>query len=172
MSETFYNLAFSVLSLLILGGALGVLFFKNLLHSAVSLFFCLAGMSGLYILLSADFLAVAQLLIYAGGILVLMIFGIFLTANIYGKTHEFKERKSFWLVGLGVGFVLFSLLAAIISKTPWALQTVKHESSVEHLGNLLLSKYILPFELISVVLLFAMVGSVLLVKKEMEDTES
>ncbi|MCB0326852.1 MAG: NADH-quinone oxidoreductase subunit J, partial [Bdellovibrionales bacterium] len=61
---------------------------KNILHAAVSLFFCLASVAALYILLGADFLGVVQLLIYAGGILVLLIFGIFLTSGIYKEESK------------------------------------------------------------------------------------
>jgi NADH:ubiquinone oxidoreductase subunit 6 (subunit J) len=142
---------------------------KNLLHAAVALFFCLTGVAALYVLLGADFLAVAQLLIYAGGILVLIIFGVFLTARIYGGTKlEVTGSKMPWKFGLAVAFGVFMATWTILSKATWRAVEPKYAVTTKELGNLFLTKYVLAFELISILLLFVMVGAAVLVRKEME----
>ncbi len=145
-----------------------VLVFRNLLHAAVSLFFCLAGVAGLYILLGADFLGVSQLLIYAGGILVLLIFGIFLTANMYDPRRVPSPSRGHWLLGLGCAGAFFVLVWMLVWQTDWpTIEPGVREPTIRSIGELLLTKYLLPFELISVLLLFAMVGAAILVRKEM-----
>lgn len=169
MSEVFYNLAFMAFAGLTAASALMVVFLRNLLHAAVALFFCLCGVAALYILLGADYLGVAQLLIYAGGILVLLIFGIFLTSRIYDAKSEFEERKNFWLQGLGIAVLVFGVSSMVISKTPWPSKEPVHSATTAGIGELFLTKYLLPFELISVLLLLAMIGAVILVRKELKE---
>ena len=170
MSQTFHSLVFLLFAALTIGSGACVVFMNNLLHAAVALFFSLAGVAGLYLTMGADFLGVTQLLVYAGGILVLLIFGIFLTSNIQKAPIEFKDRKAPWAVGLMVAVAMFVSVAGIISSFAWPEKTPEYVPTVAGIGNLFLSKYLLPFELISLLLLFAMIGSVMLVKKEVEET--
>ncbi len=172
MKETFIDLAFYAISALTILGALGVLFLKELLHGAVCLFFSLFGVAMLYVMLGADFLGVSQLLVYAGGVLVLLIFGVFLTSKIKDQTLFFKERKHFWILGLMVSLFLFFIVQAMLKDAQFNPSKESLTSSTAAIGNLLLSKYLLPFELISLLLLFAMIGSVLLVKKELPEGDA
>ncbi len=169
MTEIAYTLSFSMLAGLTAISALLVLTLRNVLHSAVALFFALLGVAGLYVLLGADFLAAVQLLIYAGGILVLIIFGVFLTTRAYQVQLNFSERSlsKFWGATISMG--VFALMAAGIHFVEWPMGTPNFEPTVASLGDLLLSKYLLPFEIVSVLLLFAMIGAIILVRKEFKE---
>ncbi len=169
MADIFYNLAFTIFATMTAVAAIFVVCLKNLLHAAVALFFCLSGVAALYILLGADFLGVAQLLIYAGGILVLLIFGIFLTARIYDSNIEERKNKYSWVMGVLTSVTIFGVISMVLSRTQWPLKATTYSPSTKGLGELFLTKYLLPFELISVLLLFAMIGSVILVRKELKE---
>lgn len=169
MGSAFHDLIFFVFAALTVASAVCVLMMNNLLHAAVSLFFSLTGVAALYLIMGADFLGVTQLLVYAGGILVLLIFGIFLTARLHESSVEFKERPVIWSVGIGIAFATFAAISSVISSQAWVTKTPEYVSTTSKLGELFLSKYLLPFELISLLLLMAMIGSVLLVKKEIEE---
>lgn len=170
MTETFYNLAFVFLAIMTVVPALLVVSLKNLLHAGVALFFSLTGVAGLFILLGADFLGVIQLLAYAGGILVLIIFGVFLTARIYeGTKFEVSDRKVPALLGGAIAFVVFVVLSMVISKAEFVTVSGDFKPTTQALGDLFLTKYLLPFELISILLLFVMVGAAVIVRKEIGD---
>lgn len=168
MSETLFNLTFLFFSGLTAISALFVVLLRNLLHAAVALFFCLTGVAALYILLGADFLGVTQLLIYAGGILVLLIFGIFLTARIYDTKVELGGKGPPWYVGLAVAAAIFGVVWVVITRAQFPSKVPVHLPTTQGLGELFLTKYLLPFELVSVLLLFAMIGAVILVRKEVK----
>ena len=134
---------------------------NQLLYAAVGLLFTLFGVAGLYVFLWADFIAGVQLLVYIGGILVLIIFGIMLTNQIS------SVRLSQTNVQQGVGAVvvtwLFIFLSMVITKTPWLIQpAIEPESTTAGVGVLLLTRYLLPFEVISVLLLGALIGAAVL----------
>jgi len=145
--------------------ALFVVLNNQLLYAAVSLLFTLFGVAGLYVFLWADFIAGVQLLVYIGGILVLIIFGIMLTNQIS------SVRLSQTNVQQGVGAVvvtwLFIFLSMVINKTPWLIQpALEPESTTRGIGTLLLTKYLLPFEIISILLLGALIGAAVLCREE------
>jgi len=144
----------------ILSAALVVLN-NQLLYSAIALLFTLFGVAGLYIFLWADFVAGIQLLVYIGGINVLIIFGIMLTNKIS------SVRLSQTNVQQGVGGVVsiwFCLILFLtISKTPWFGEySLEPTETVAAVGTLLLTKYLLPFEAISLLLLGALIGAAFL----------
>tara|TARA_B100001741_G_scaffold277539_1_gene248990 strand:+ start:105 stop:599 length:495 start_codon:yes stop_codon:yes gene_type:complete len=134
---------------------------NQLLYSAIALLFSLFGVAGLYIFLWADFIAGIQLLVYIGGINVLIIFGIMLTNKI--SSVRLSQTNVQQGVGAVVALWLLILISLVISKTPW-LQTEALEpaETVSVIGTLLLSKYLLPFEAISLLLLGALIGAALL----------
>lgn len=142
-----------------------VVFSKNLVHSAVALLFSFFGVAGLYIFLWADFLAGAQVLVYVGGILVLILFGIMLTQKIMSVqiTHSTVQKS---VGGVSVGLVLLGLIYMIV-KTPWlTVEASEVESTTEIIGSLLLTDYILAFEVASVLLLAALIGAAMLSRKD------
>jgi NADH-quinone oxidoreductase subunit J len=158
------ELFFYFFSLVVLGIGCVVAFSKNLLRSAFALFFVLFGIAGFYILLGGDFVAVTQIMVYAGGVNVLLIFGTMLTADV---SHPTDSNPSFQVVFTLVGGALiFCLLFGITMTTQWGTRI--HGEMVpttRSLGTLLLKEYILPFEVISFLLVSAMVGALFLVNK-------
>ena len=134
---------------------------NQLLYSAIALLFSLFGVAGLYIFLWADFIAGIQLIVYIGGINVLIIFGIMLTNKI--SSVRLSQTNVQQGVGAVVALWLMILISLVISKTPWLLnESVEPSETVGPIGTLLLSKYLLPFEAISLLLLGALIGAALL----------
>ena len=137
---------------------------NQLLYSAIALLFTLFGIAGLYIFLWADFIAGVQLLVYIGGINVLIIFGIMLTNRI----ASIRLSQTNIQQGLGGVFSLwlFIIISIVISKTKWyQVSPVEPSSTVRDVGTLLLTKYLLPFEAVSVLLLGALIGAAVLSRK-------
>ena len=159
---------FYVFAALTLVPACVVVFSRNLLYSAFSLLFTLSGVAALYALLGADFLAITQVLVYVGGILILILFGVMFTQRVYDLKAEamsFNRLRS----GL-MGIVVFVTLWSVGHSVPWPAQpTQPPRPTSATLGNLLLSKYLLPFEVISVLLLVVLIGAVIVGKKEVEE---
>ena len=163
------ELIFLGLILVIVCSAFWVVISPNLVHSAVSLLITLFGVAGLYVFLYADFLAATQIVIYVGGILVLIIFGVMLTNKI--DKPVIASDSSNKVIGLFVSSFIFSMLAIIVLQTPWNINSdiSQGPSTVELIGHLILGKYLLPFELISVLLLAALAGSAMLARKKIDD---
>jgi NADH-quinone oxidoreductase subunit J len=166
----FLTIAFYLLAGLAIGTAVVVVFARNLIHSAYALLFTLFSVAGLYVLLGADFLAAAQILIYVGGIMVLMLFGVMLTNRIYGVT---LHTGTYQLVpGLVAFLALASVLIGVLTRTRWAHQSVvdhlAYEPTAESIGLSFLTKYLLPFEVASVLLLAALIAAAMLVRPEEE----
>jgi len=161
------DFAFIVISFIVLVSALWVVIGPNLVHSAVSLLFTFFGVSGLYVLLYADFLAGTQVVIYVGGILVLIIFGVMLTNKIDGPIIPSSSRNQ--VVGLISSLSLLVLLLGGIYSTEWpsALpEDMVSEGTVHTIGHMLMNEYILPFEIVSLLLLAALVGAAVLSRKK------
>jgi len=158
---------FWVFAAMVLLPGVMVVFSRNLLYAAFSLLFTLAGVAGLYALLGADFLAVTQVLVYIGGILVLILFGVMFTQKVYDLKAEamsFKRRRAAVL-----GVLVFTALTAAILSVDWPQSTREMQPTSAPLGNLLLSEYLLPFEMISVLLLVVLIGAVVVGKKEVQE---
>tara|TARA_S200000501_G_scaffold55248_1_gene45400 strand:+ start:209 stop:703 length:495 start_codon:yes stop_codon:yes gene_type:complete len=134
---------------------------NQLLYSAIALLFSLFGVAGLYIFLWADFIAGIQLIVYIGGINVLIIFGIMLTNKI--SSVRLSQTNVQQGVGAVIALWLMILISLVISKTPWLqIESSEPSETVSVIGTLLLSKYLLPFEAISLLLLGALIGAALL----------
>ncbi|MBC8216701.1 MAG: NADH-quinone oxidoreductase subunit J [Candidatus Marinimicrobia bacterium] len=137
---------------------------KNLIHSAVALLFTFFGVAGLYAFLWADFMAGAQVMIYIGGILVLIMFGIMLTNKIQSVniSHSSMQKNA----GAVVVVAILGLLIWMIQKTPWKITTAEEPiQTTGQIGNLLMSEYLLPFEVASILLLAALIGAAMLSRK-------
>ena len=134
---------------------------NQLLYSAVALLITLFGVAGLYVFLWADFIAGVQLIVYIGGILVLIIFGIMLTNRI--SSVRLSQTNVQQGIGAVVSIWLLILISLVISKTPWLQsEAVEPISTVNNIGVLLLTKYLLPFEAASLLLLGALIGAAVL----------
>lgn len=162
MDDTGSAVAFWMLSMLTVGSALGVAVVRNLVQSVVFLVVTFLGVAGLFVLLSADFLAVAQVLIYAGAISVLIIFAIMLTPR---AERNNAETFFHWPALLVAGSLLVTI-AAIILTTEWSETGQGLPETASVIGEALLNKYVLPFEIASVLLLIAMLGAILLVQED------
>ena len=145
--------------------AVMVVYSKKLLNSAIALLFTLFGVAGLYIFLWADFLAAVQVVVYIGGILILIIFGIMLTNRITTVhiSHSSIQRGYGGMVVVG----LMGFLGWMIVRTPWLQkQALEPEQTVATIGRLLLTDYLMPFEVTSVLLLGALIGAATLSRAE------
>ena len=158
------ELFFYFFAAMVLGIGCIVAFSKNLLRSAFSLFFVLFGIAGFYVLLGGDFLAIVQIMVYAGGINVLLIFGTMLTPDISDTSRSNLSFQG--LLTAVAGIALFILLVGIINSTEWMVMTPTNmDPTTKDIGRLLLKEYVLPFEAISFLLLSAMIGALVLVNK-------
>ena len=158
------DFTFWTIALITVGSAVVVVQSDKLLYSAIALLFTLFGVAGLYIFLWADFLAAVQVVIYVGGILVLMIFGIMLTNRITSVniSHTSVQRGMGGLVVAGV----LGTLGYMIMNTPWLEQTVTEpEQTTASIGYLLMMDYLLPFEVASLLLLGALIGAAMLSRR-------
>ena len=138
---------------------------NQLLYSAIALLFSLFGVAGLYIFLWADFIAGIQLIVYIGGINVLIIFGIMLTNKI--SSARLSQTNMQQGIGSVVSLWLLIVLALVISKTNWYFApSSEPASTVDKIGTLLMTKHLLAFEGISLLLLGALIGAAILARKE------
>ena len=145
--------------------AVMVVYSKKLLNSAIALLFTLFGVAGLYVFLWADFLAAVQVVVYIGGILILIIFGIMLTNRITTVhiSHSSIQRGYGGMVVVG----LMGFMGWMIVRTPWLQkQALEPEQTVATIGRLLLTDYLMPFEVTSVLLLGALIGAATLSRAE------
>ncbi len=161
-----FSIVFYVFALLTLVSASVVVFSKNIVHSAFSLLFTFFGVAGLYVLLMADFLAITQLMIYVGGILVLVIFGVMLTSrqiNVDAKTGTVQTLPAVLIAAAIAGTLVGMFWSANWPQMGSLPETV---SSGKKIGELLLTGYVLPFEIASVILLVALIGAAMIARRE------
>ncbi len=158
--------SFAILAAMMIGAALGVVLFNNIVHSAFMLAGVFVSIAGLYLLLNADFVAAAQLLVYVGAINVLILFAIMLV----NKQENFVPLPNSWVRKVLTGLVslgLFALLSTMVLATPWTISTATPiENSIVVIGEHFFTDFLLPFELASVLLLMAMVGAIMLARRE------
>ena len=170
---------FYIFALMTLGGGILTITRRNAVHSAISLIVSLLGVAGLYLLQHAEFLFAVQIILYIGGIMVLFLFVIMLV-NLDEAAKQRQFNRQWWvalacLVGIGLEIAYFVSRGG--AAFPWTDQTrvpapVTKLGNTELLADVLFSEYLLPFEIASVLLLVAVVGSVYMAKKEIgEETE-
>ena len=155
------NVAFGLIVALTLGSAFVVVLSQQLLYSAIALLFTLFGIAGLYIFMWADFMAGVQIIVYIGGILVLLIFGIMLTNKISSVniSHTSLQKSVGAVIALGV----LGLLIPMILNTSWYQLSSKEPSqTADSIGRLFMMEYLLPFEVASLLLLGALIGAAML----------
>ncbi|HLC28425.1 MAG TPA: NADH-quinone oxidoreductase subunit J [Dehalococcoidia bacterium] len=163
MDDTGTVIAFWILAAITVGAALMVVMVRNLIRAVIFLILSFVGVAGLYITLSADFVAVTQILIYAGAVSVLMLFAIVLTPRGDRGNQETFLRLPALLLALLVAFTL----GYVAIDTEWAISDREgFEETASVIGEALLDKYVLPFEIASVLLLVAMLGAIVIVRPE------
>ncbi|MEM9508868.1 MAG: NADH-quinone oxidoreductase subunit J [Cyanobacteria bacterium P01_E01_bin.35] len=169
LAEGVQIISFGILAVMMIGTALGVVLLPKIVHSAFLLAGVFISISGLYILLNADFVAAAQILVYVGAVSVLILFAIMLV-NKQEDYAELPGRLIRKVATAIVCFGLFALLGTMVLATPWSLDTTSPaviDNTVIALGEHFFSDYLLPFELASVLLLMAMVGAIILARRDL-----
>ena len=156
--------SFGLIALIVVGSALGLVLKRNPIHGALFLVVNLGSIAALYLMLGAEFLAAAQVIVYAGAIMVLFVFAIMVL--IPGKEETGPDpRRRYRIIALPVGAALLAELTVIAVRQGGAPRGVSVSGGVETIGRLLFTNYLFPFELTSLLLLAAMVGVMLLAKR-------
>jgi NAD(P)H-quinone oxidoreductase subunit 6 len=157
---------FGILSVMMLGAALGVVLFANIVYSAFLLGGVFISMAGIYILLNADFVSAAQILVYVGAVNVLILFAIMLV----NKREDFTPMKNGWIRQGSTALVcagLFALLSVVSIVTPWKISTTTPlASTIVPIAKHFFTDFLLPFELASVLLLMSMIGAIVLARRD------
>jgi NAD(P)H-quinone oxidoreductase subunit 6 len=159
---------FYVLAIITVASALVTAFSRNIVHSAFALFGALAGVAGIYALLAADFLFIIQIFIYIGGILVVTIFAVMLTQGIA------EVNVSNRAVGVTPALITVILAGAVmfyaIIRTSWYRAQLRPITPTTYgIGNAFLGRYVLPFEIASIVLLAALIGAIVITRQEVRE---
>ncbi len=161
------QIVFYFFAVLTVGSAAVVVFARSLIRSAFALLFTFFGVAGLYVFLGADFLAATQMVIYVGGILVLLLFGVMLTHKLYDL--NLKSETFQVLPAIVVVFGIFAVLATFMMRTRWhAGGQSPAVPTTALIGELLMKDYILPFEVASILLLIALIGAAMIVRRRSE----
>lgn len=161
-----YDIVFWFFALITIVSGAVVVFSRNIIYSAFSLLFTFFGVAGVYVLLNADFIAVSQLLIYVGGILVLLLFGVMLTnqvVNVEMKTGTLQTLPASILTAMIAG-----VLCGTFYTTDWKIvpEAAAVKTTTSTLGEMFMTTYLLPFEIASVVLLVALIGAAMIARKD------
>jgi len=155
---------FVICSLITLGAALAVVTSKNLFHSALFLVLSFVGVAALYVLLEAPFLAAVQILVYVGAIAVLIVFAIMLTRRLMAK--DLVQRNTQWGWSALGAVLFFVALGLILLQVNWpVVEAAVPEETISILGQDLMGTYLVPFEVASVLLLVALVGSIIIARE-------
>lgn len=162
-------ISFIILAAMMFSAALGVVLLRNIVYSAFLLGGVFISISGLYLLLNAEFVAASQILVYVGAVNILILFSIMLV----NKKEAFPAISRSWIRSVATAIVcigLFALLGTMAISTPWSLADragVVTEGSVIKIGKHFFSDYLLPFELASVLLLITMVGAIIIARRDL-----
>lgn len=140
-----------------------IAFTRNILYAAFALILTFIGVAGLFVFLGAEFIAITQILVYVGGILVLLVFGIMLTQQLKGQ--KLKSERYQLFLGLISAVGLFALLFQSINNgafanLPWVDQEYSQQIELKSFGLSLMTDYVLAFEVIGVLLLIALIGAI------------
>lgn len=156
------NLFLYLFMFAVVTSVLVMLFTKTIFYAALSLIVTLLSISGIYALLYAEFLAITQIVIYAAGVLVLILFGIMLTNRITGKPLLMQSHHSF--IGMILSMSMFALLIVAYLKTSFnQVRTIALQGNhINHVGIELMSTYVVPFEIAGVLLLVCVIGAALM----------
>jgi NADH-quinone oxidoreductase subunit J len=144
-----------------------VVFARSLIYSAFGLLFTFFGVAALYVFLGADFIAAAQLVIYVGGILILLLFGVMLTHKLYDLNLKTETYQFF--PSLLTALAVFATLLSVMMKTTWHNPGMRPDNpTTADIGVLFMKDFILPFEIASIFLLVALIGAAMIVRRKTE----
>ncbi len=162
------QLIFTIIFIVTIGSACVVAFSKNLIYSAFALIGTFLGVAATFILLHADFVGLVQVVVYAGGILVLIIFAVMLTSKI--QSGEESNPVINFKIAIPVFSIFIFLLLYVLTAKIWTFKESipMEESRISEIGNLLLTDYLLPFELVSVVMLAVIVAAAIITRRHVK----
>lgn len=154
--------AFWILSVIVVASALGAIFFRNIIHCALSMALCFVGVAGIFILLNAELIALFQVLIYVGAITVLILFAIMLTPHITGPRNLFFHRQLIAAIPLSSVFGLLAVWSLYLTN----FRNLNRVSPLDtsRLSKALFTTYAFPFEICSALLITAIIGAIVMVK--------
>jgi len=156
---------FYILAAIIVCSAVLVVTLKNIFHSLLFLVLTFFSVAGIYVLLHAEFLAAVQVLIYVGAITVLLIFAIMMTAQIYSPALRQSNQQV--IPGIIVVGILLVVTLTVLGNTTWRVsEKLPASQSVNLIGKSLLTTYVLPFEVVSVVLITALIGAIIIARRD------
>jgi NADH-quinone oxidoreductase subunit J len=167
------NIFFYVIAAGIVVSAIRVVTTRNVVHAALYLVAVLAGVGAQYVLLAAEFVAATQVLVYIGAIVVLFLFGVMLTRTKIGRDQNLTHKH--WLGGAATAVLLFGVMAyTLVDEYGWTRTPLPADARIAHVNgsntatvsDAVFSQYLVPFEVISVVLLAALVGAIVLARKD------
>jgi len=163
------DLVFILLALLTIVPAVWVVFSPNIVHAGFALLFTLFGAAGLYAYMGADFIAVSQLMVYIGGVLVLVLFTVMMTRVPSGRRANFGLDK--YVPAAVFALAVFGLLYKTITSVDWGAGAVEAQPTTAQIGTNFMTNYIFPFEYVSLVLLAAMIGAAILIREHKPNGE-
>jgi NADH-quinone oxidoreductase subunit J len=158
--------SFAIIALLTLASAVAAMSLRNLIHCALALAVTFAGLAALYLQLNAQFVGFAQILVYVGAVAILIVFAILLTRG--SESPEPSILSPGWAAGIGIALVVFGLLTAMILSSEVVKRDVpaRAEASVRQIGDQLMTKYVLPLEVIGLLLTAALIGAVIIAMRD------
>lgn len=153
---------FYIAGVLALGGAVGVVGTRNIVHAALFLLVSLLGIAGVYLLVFAEFLALVQVLIYGGAIVIVVLFALMLT-----RLQEFRGamENPQWPLAALAAIILFGVIAAAIIRTGAPQATERVGPGIQDIGQSLFTRWAIPFEVASVLLLVALIGAIVIARE-------
>ena len=162
------SISFAIIAALIAVSGVAAMTMRNLVHCALALAVTLAGLAAAFLELNAQFVGLVQLLVYVGAVAILIVFAILLTRG--AEAPQQSIFSSTWWLGTAIAGVVFALLAVMVSKSSAVTHaaSAKAEASVLQIGDALMTKYILPLEVIGLLLTAALIGAVIVALKEKE----
>jgi len=160
------NIGFGIIAAIMVVGALRIVTTKNVVHAALWLVVVLAGAAAQYVLLAAEFVAITQVLVYIGAVMVLFLFGTMLTRARIGAEKDLNNKT--WYMGIPVASIMLATMVFALSKGFGAekLPASPHIVSTQELSDQIFSPYLLPFWALSFVLLAAVIGAIVLARKD------
>ncbi len=161
----FHPFLFVIVAVWVLVCGVGVVAFRNIVHSAMAMVLCFLGVAAVFVLLNAGLLAIMQILVYVGAISVVILFAIMLTEQPHAGLGFFFNRQAVFALPLTVATAVAITVILVTSKMPLN-GSRSHNVSLAGIASGLFNRYVLPFELVSFVLLAAMIGAIVLARKE------
>ncbi len=160
------TLPFAIIAVLTIAAAVAAMGLRNLVHCALALTVAFAGLAAAYLQLDAQFVGFAQILVYVGAVAILIVFAVLLTRG--GEAPETSVFSASWLTGLAVAVAVFSVLAWTIVKSAASQHepAQKAEATVKQIGDALMTKFVLPLEVVGLLLTAALIGAVIIAMRE------